>query len=308
MISQSKLNPQTNFGYRTRAIYLTNPKDIVSLHPDHGVMNVDILSFLRFAFRIFDEVGGNEYPVLEDTGKSMVIRKVVAEKKKDLILFGSNVNKSGFINELKSLLSEMFQYNIEKQDFNKMLEIAQEKPILKAKIKDLFTVYEGFQAFMKERYITAEEVLNLLNQVIDKSQWLKDSVICLDGYTGFTPSQYRVLENMMKYSKKVMVTLTIDPRESIDKEESYEHQLFGLSKKTIHKLYKIAEENNIEILDPIYAEGFQKSPVPYRFKNSPSLAHLERNLFRYPYEIYEMEPKEFLSMHGGYQGRGSFRD
>ncbi|HHU74085.1 MAG TPA: helicase-exonuclease AddAB subunit AddB [Clostridiales bacterium] len=297
VISQSKLNPQTNFLVIVPEQFtLQTQKDIVSLHPDHGVMNVDILSFLRFAFRIFDEVGGNEYPVLEDTGKSMVIRKVVAEKKKDLILFGSNVNKSGFINELKSLLSEMFQYNIEKQDFNKMLEIAQEKPILKAKIKDLFTVYEGFQAFMKERYITAEEVLNLLNQVIDKSQWLKDSVICLDGYTGFTPSQYRVLENMMKYSKKVMVTLTIDPRESIDKEESYEHQLFGLSKKTIHKLYKIAEENNIEILDPIYAEGFQKSPVPYRFKNSPSLAHLERNLFRYPYEIYEMEPKE-ISIH-----------
>ena len=101
VISQSKLNPQTNFLVIVPEQFtLQTQKDIVSLHPDHGVMNVDILSFLRFAFRIFDEVGGNEYPVLEDTGKSMVIRKVVAEKKKDLILFGSNVNKSGFINEL----------------------------------------------------------------------------------------------------------------------------------------------------------------------------------------------------------------
>ena len=46
---------------------------------------------MRFAYRIFDEVGGNDFPILEDTGKSMVIRRVVARKRKDLILFGSGV-------------------------------------------------------------------------------------------------------------------------------------------------------------------------------------------------------------------------
>ena len=83
---------------------LQTQKDIVSMHPNHGVMNVDILSFLRFALRIFEEVGGNDFPILEDTGKSMVLRRVVADKKKDLILFGSNVRKAGFINELKSTI------------------------------------------------------------------------------------------------------------------------------------------------------------------------------------------------------------
>ena len=80
---------------------------------------MDILSFMRFAYRIFDEVGGNNFPILEDTGKSMVIRKVVAEKRKELILFGAGVKKTGFINELKSLLSEFYQYNIRPEDFEK---------------------------------------------------------------------------------------------------------------------------------------------------------------------------------------------
>ena len=194
---------------------------------------------MRFAYRIFDEVGGNDYPILEDTGKSMVIRRVVAEKRKELILFGSGVKKAGFINELKSLLSEFYQYNIRPDDFEEMMEISAKKPVLKAKLQDIRTIYKGFADFMKERYITAEEILLVLSKVIDQSDWLKNSVICLDGFTGFTPCQNEILAKMMKLAKKVMVTVTIDPREPLIEEKS-DYGLFGLSQKTIKKLYEIA--------------------------------------------------------------------
>ncbi|MDF2941418.1 MAG: addB [Herbinix sp.] len=293
VIEQSKNEPDTNFLVIVPEQFtLQTQKDIVTMHPEHGVMNVDILSFLRFAYRIFDEVGGNECPVLEDTGKSMVLRKVVAEKRKDLILFGSNVKKPGFINELKSLLSEFYQYNIQTDDFQKMQEISKKKPLLKAKLADLFTIYEGFRTFMKERYITAEEILVVLNEVIDRSEWLKGTVICLDGFTGFTPCQYQLLSKMMKYAKKVMLTVTIDAEEALKSDVS-EHQLFGLSKKTIQKMYKIAAEVGTKIEEPVIANqrnGYNE--VPYRFINSPALASLEHNLFRYPYVTYEKEQED----------------
>jgi len=296
VIEQSKIDPDTNFLVIVPEQFtLQTQKDIVTMHPEHGVMNVDILSFLRFAYRIFDEVGGNDYPVLEDTGKSMVLRKVVAEKRKDLILFGANVKKPGFINELKSLLSEFYQYNINTDDFAKMLEISEKKPVLKAKLADLLTIYEGFRIFMKERYITAEEVLVVLNDVIDRSEWLKGTVICLDGFTGFTPCQYQLLSKMMTHAKKVMVTVTIDSAEAINADIS-EHQLFGLSKKTIQKLHKLALDVGTVIEQPVFAEQKSQSRVPYRFINSPALASLEHNLFRYPYETYEKD-QEHIRIH-----------
>lgn len=317
IITQSILEPDTNYLVIVPEQFtLQTQKDIVTMHPDHGVMNVDILSFLRFAYRIFDEVGGNDYPVLEDTGKSMVLRKVVTEKRKDLILFGSNVKKTGFINELKSMLSEFGQYNIQESDFQRMQEIAGRKPILKAKLKDLHTIYEGFKSFMKERYITAEEILVVLNEVIDSSAWLKESVICLDGFTGFTPCQYQLLSKMMRYAKKVMITVTIDPREKIDR-EFHEHQLFGLSKKTIHKLYQLAKETGTEIeapfytIDPeIYAEGKGKSAIPYRFaeteKPALALAHIERSIFRYPVKEYT-EQQEDITIHAAKDADGEIQ-
>jgi ATP-dependent helicase/nuclease subunit B len=296
VIKQSKKDMDTNYLVIVPEQFtLQTQKDIVDMHPEHGVMNVDILSFLRFAYRIFDETGGNDYQILEDTGKSMVLRKVVYQEKKNLILFGTNVKKPGFINELKSLLSEFFQYNIQPDDFDKMQKIAEKKPLLKAKLADILTIYNGFKFFMQERYITAEEIFLALNEVIDRSMWLKDSVICLDGFTGFTPCQYQLLSKMMRYAKKVMVTVTIDPKETLNTPVS-EHQLFSLSKKTIQKLYEAADDTHTSIDVPIYAELSNKSRIPYRFINSPALACLEHNLFRYPYESYEKK-QENITIH-----------
>ena len=60
-------------------------RDIVSMSENHGVMNIDILSFQRLAYRIMDEVGYGEKLVLEDTGKNLVLRKVIEENKDALI-------------------------------------------------------------------------------------------------------------------------------------------------------------------------------------------------------------------------------
>ena len=55
-------------------------KEIVSLHPRRGTMNIDIVSFERLAYRVFEELAVVNPAVLDDMGKSMVLRKVAAEK------------------------------------------------------------------------------------------------------------------------------------------------------------------------------------------------------------------------------------
>ena len=106
IIEESLKNPSVNYLIIVPDQFtLQTQKDIVSMHPNHGVMNVDILSFMRFAYRIFDELGGNDYQylrILEKYGNT----PGYSRKEKELILFGAGVKKPGFINELKSLLSE----------------------------------------------------------------------------------------------------------------------------------------------------------------------------------------------------------
>ena len=53
-------------------------KEIVSLHPRRGTMNIDIVSFERLAYRVFEELAVVNPAVLDDMGKSMILRKVAA--------------------------------------------------------------------------------------------------------------------------------------------------------------------------------------------------------------------------------------
>ena len=112
-------------------------KELVMLHPRKGIMNIDVLSFERLAFRVLEETGALSQELLEETGKSMVLRKVAQEKKKELKILGSKMNKQGYVSQLKSMVSELRQYEIQVEDLDKLLEDVEDKPELFYKLKDI---------------------------------------------------------------------------------------------------------------------------------------------------------------------------
>ena len=119
-------------------------KELVMLHPRKGIMNIDVLSFERLAFRVLEETGALSQELLEETGKSMVLRKVAQEKKKELKILGYKMNKQGYVSQLKSMVSELRQYEIQVEDLDKLLEDVEDKPELFYKLKDIQTLYKGF--------------------------------------------------------------------------------------------------------------------------------------------------------------------
>lgn len=274
---------------------LQTQKDIVTMHPLKGTMNIDILSFMRLAYRIFDETGKDERKILEDTGKTMVLRKLVANKKDELKYFSHDVNKQGFTEELKSLISEICQYSLKMEDISRVSESLKGKERLKDKLHDIKVIYEAFQDYMENNYITAEEILEALIPSIGRSKLIRESIICLDGFTGFTPSQYRLLTELMKYAKMVIVTVTIGKAELREKDEPY--KLFHLSRKTIDKLTKIAAEENIPVEETLFMEDYFKEKVPRRYQKNEELACLEENIFRYRIRPFQ-KPVENIFLYG----------
>ena len=183
-------------------------KDIVRLHPRRGTMNIDIVSFERLAYRIFGELSLPQPEILDDTGKTMVLRKLAGEQKDQLLLFSAHLNQTGFIDEIKSMLSEFYQYGVTPEALKEQMEKGDMGQVLQGKLTDMNVIYRAFQAFMRERYITAEELLDVLCRVAERSRLLRDSVLVLDGYTGFTPVQYRLLGQLLKLCREMYVTVT----------------------------------------------------------------------------------------------------
>lgn len=266
-------------------------KDIVTLHPRHGTMNIDIVSFQRLAYRIFEELAIDSLAVLDDMGKSMILRKVAAGKKKELGIFASHLSQNGFIGQLKSMLSELTQYGVAGEQLRKLAGETDANPRLQRKLLDLSILYEGFQAYIKDKYITMEEVLDVLSQAIPRSEIIKNSVIALDGYTGFTPIQYRVLEQLLRHARKVAVAITADLRDN-PYELREKHQLFYMSKHTIHKLNELALRTGADRDRDLYLSA-EEAP---RFQKGGALQFLERNYERHLKARYRENTSE-LSLH-----------
>ena len=173
-------------------------KTLVEMHPQKGILNIDVLSFERLAYRIFEEVGGDTRKVLEETGKNMVLQKLVQVNQKKLIYLKNQMKKPGYLDEVKSLISEFMQYEIHEEEMDKMLADAEDKPLLQMKLRDVAILYQAFREYLSDHFMTAEEVLEVLAREIPFSQKLKGSVIVLDGYTGFTPIQHTVIRELLK--------------------------------------------------------------------------------------------------------------
>lgn len=255
-------------------------KDLVMRSDRGGILNIDVLSFGRLSHRILEEVGTKEMPVLDDTGKSLVLQKIAADLKEQLPAMGSLLHKQGYIHEVKSAISEFMQYGISTQDMDKLIASAEKRGALVMKLRDLKTLYRGFQDYIRDHFITTEETLDVLRRSLVKSKILPDSVVVFDGFTGFTPIQNRLIQELMRVCEETIVTVTIGEEEDPYQMDG-EQKLFHLSKKTVADLVKLAAEAEVTRGEDVFVKG-----GPNRFTEAPALCYLEQNLFRYQYEPY----------------------
>lgn len=255
-------------------------KTIVQMSPGHGTMNIDILSFNRLAIRVFDKTGVKTGDILDDTGKSMILRKVMEQQRDNLCVFGKKVSYPGFVEKIKSIISELYQYGISTDELEQIIDKSSARPLLQSKIKDIKTIEQNFEQFLKDRFITSEQLMELLYEQVPFSEEIHNSIVTFDGFTGFTALQYKVIEQLVKIAD-VYITVTIQPEQLLESGNG-SSDVFALSKKTISKLERIALDNNIKteriILD---------SAVPYRVRENEELKWLEKNLFSYNNLCYD---------------------
>lgn len=259
---------------------LAAEQDMVRLHPNGGTMDISILSFTRLAFKIFDELNVHTRDILDDYGKSMLIMKLMKRHQKEFSYYGSMVGKQGFVDEVKSILSEFYQYQITDKVLEDVISNLSQDKSLYHKLSDLKILFNAFEEEMKDSYMVTEQILSLLKEVAGDSQLLKNADIYFDGFTGFTPVQYGVIEEMMKLGGNLYFSFTMDEN-LFGKNDYSEHGLFRLGKDSVDRLCKLAQENGITVLPHV---GMVHN---YRLEGKEDIKHLERQMFRFPVCTYD---------------------
>lgn len=291
IIQASIKEPERNFYLIVPEQYtMEAQRELVTMHPAGGMMNIDAIGMNRLAYRVFDELGISTGQVLEDFGKSMLIKKILCEQQDTLHVYGSYYDKLGFVDEMKSMMSEIFQYNIKQDTIDEIMEQIPEDSVVAGKMQDIRHIYEEFEAFAGERYIVAEQLVELLTRHVGQSKLVCGSSLYFDGFTGFTPVQLELVEKLMTCADDLTFSFTLD-----DRDQKYEHikdyELFYLTKTTIKKLTEAAAAAGVEIESPVVLPG----TINYRLGENRELFFLERNLFRSPYRKWK-QPLERIHL------------
>lgn len=292
-------------------------KKLCAAHPSGGIMNIDVQSFERLAHRIFEELCVPRRIFLDDECKNLLLRGVVQEHAGSLRALGGKLMKPGYISEIKSVISELMQYGV---DVETLEEAAKQTDdgMLAMKLEDMALLYRAFLDRLGSVYTVKEELLERLGSCVCRSGLLKDSVIALYGFTGFTPVQLRLIGELLDICHTMYVTVDIpgdvDPftyRSPFD--------LFGMSKKMTTDLVSLAKGRNIRILPSLRIDGGEtvarerdrdregeiadherERGAPWEIVSdgghiSGELAFLRQNIFRYTRRVFPGDPQHIVT-------------
>ncbi|TBL70386.1 helicase-exonuclease AddAB subunit AddB [Paenibacillus thalictri] len=261
-----------------------------------GMMRAQALSFRRLAWRVMQETGGTARLPIDDTGKKLLLHKLMLQHQHELKWFHASVDQLGVIDNLNQLFTELKRYCITGERLGEFASGAAGRETagtLEDKLHDIRLVYGAFETELSKLYLDGEDCLALLARQLPESEFAASAEVWVDGFNGFTPQEFAGLEQLMLHARDVTVTLCLD-REYGAGEQPDELALFHPTARTMAKLQEIADRLGVKRRETVYLD----SPELARFSRSPMLAHLENSWdkrIRWPFRPEPMRSQVALN-------------
>jgi ATP-dependent helicase/nuclease subunit B len=246
-------------------------------------LRTQVLSFKTVANRVFSEVGGLVHMHMKPCGRAMLIYRIIDEVKNDLKVFSKSARQQGFINTVSQMITELKRFEVTPDILVSAVDNV-DNVLLKDKLEDISLIFSCFEKNLHEKYIDSEDEMALLANKLEASNQFGGAEIWMDGFSGFTPQQYRVIEKLLKKASRINICLCSDGKGGpYDKTD-----VFAPTKATEERLIRLCMDNNVSIDKPV---DLNAEILP-RFKDSKELMHLEGHIFSFPYIQYKEKTED----------------
>ncbi|MGI6107799.1 MAG: PD-(D/E)XK nuclease family protein [Lachnospiraceae bacterium] len=235
--------------------------------PGHVLANVQVVSFTGLAYSVLDERETAAGTLLDDTGKSMIIGRILREKKEELPTFAREQGKAGFTLQLSRAVDELMLSCAEPGVLGKIAADTDLPEALRSKLADINTVLSEFQRELGTRYSTAETLLEKLTALIPQSSLFGCCELVVMGFTSFRESQMRAIEQLMlRASDTTVIGTCRTPGSRLDTDH------FPMFSQTLSQVRGLAKKYGFAFVcrEP---EGTPERRVPDEFRR------MERSLF-----------------------------
>ncbi len=239
----------------------------------YAILDAEIVTLSRMAYRVLNEVGGSTKSYLSKCGKAMLIYSILNQNKKELTFLGKSDEN---IELSMTAITEFKKHGITVQNLQQEIERT-ENTYLKTKLKDIVLVYQKFEEQITGKYIEETDLLTLLANRIKDTDFIRDSVIYFDEFAGFTKQEYEVIKEFTKIAKQVNITICSD---NLNSNTNPDIDIFYSNKIMIAKIWNMINENQFKMEEPVH---LQKQ---YRFKTE-ELIHLTNYINNHKATIYK---------------------
>ncbi len=250
----------------------TAEKKLMEVLDSNAVINAEVITFNRMAYRVLSEVGGIKKETLSKTGNAMLIYSILNNEKKNLKFLGKSDENVDLVSRT---ITELKKHSISVEILKEEVKNSKDE-YLKTKLQDINLIYERFQKHIGNKYIDETDLLTMLSEKIDKTDMFRDSIIYIDEFVGFTSQEYEIIRKLLKMAKEVNIITCIN---NLDFNTIPETDIYYTNKLTISKILGIAKEENIDV-KKIHLKELK------RFKTQ-ELIHLEDNLYKNNFNKYE---------------------
>ena len=238
-----------------------------------AVISAEVITLSRMAYRVMGEIGGLNKTNLSKCGKAMLIYSILSNNKKNLKFLGKSDEN---IDLSMRAITEFKKHGVSTLDLTNEIEKTDDI-YLKTKLQDMACIYDNFEEKIANNYIEETDLLDILASNLDKVDLVKNSIIFIDEFAGFTYQEYEVIKQMISLAKEVNITICTD---NLELNTNPDTDIYYANKVTVKKLFKLVKENNFKLEEPIELN------TCYRFKTE-ELLHLSNNLYNVKSTKYE---------------------
>lgn len=251
-------------------------RQLLAEDPLQGYTRLRIFSFERLAQFILRELHQPPPKMLDEEGRLMVLRALLARRRDDLKLFRASARLAGFAGQLSLALREFQRNLLTPEVLFELSEVSRQPPALAHKLHDFATILHDYQNWLSGGGLQdADSLINAAvmaagGQFKNQNSRFKIERIWLDGFAEFSAQELDLLAAVTPHCERATIALCLD-REPPQKVSWLSNWSF-IARAFEECRHRLAEICGVKIEVEQISRDLQKN----RFARNPVFTHLEK--------------------------------
>lgn len=237
----------------------------------HGLLTVQVLSPSRLAHRVLGAVGAPRADLLDASGALMVFTRLLRDLGGQLRHYNRMRDVQSLASRMHDLIRSLKQADVDAPAFLALAGQTGDAALME-KAHDIALVYQAYEDYLEKARLSDDAALQRrLIDALAQADFLRACTVYADGFDLIAPLTLRLLCALSKQCQNVYVTFPC-PREP-----GRDAALFYPAQNAMRRLCAMAREQGVTV---------QTQALEPHGDRVPALAHLERELFAAPGQVY----------------------